>query len=115
MGNNNSLSVPIDLHPHFTPEIHPIEGEVPLYRLQGESLFLFCLPNESSLFSKLAYTIQGEQHPNLCRYYGNLFMKQTVSYEKSCFCSPSQEQVYNFWVYHNYTLADQANYKYLPF
>jgi hypothetical protein len=78
MGNDHSQTIPFDLHPHFTPEMHPIEGEVPLYRLRGESLFLFSIPNASSLFTKLAETIQREYHPNLCQYYGNLFLKQAA-------------------------------------
>ena len=47
-----------DLTPYFSEEKHPVEGQVPLFKLKGYSLFLFMTENTSVAFAKTAEQIQ---------------------------------------------------------
>jgi hypothetical protein len=75
-----------DLTPYNCIEPHSVEGDVPLFKLRGESLFLFAKANISPQFLKVAEQIEVKEHPHLCSFFGNLFKAETVSFDKQHFC-----------------------------
>ena len=74
MGVTNSSTAKYDLTPHFSTEIHPVEQEVSLFKLRGQSLFLFLTEEASPNFTRVAQDISTTNCPHLCSYHGNLFL-----------------------------------------
>ena len=72
MGANESLQPEYDLTSLSFEEIHPVEGMVPLFRLKGQSMFVFPKKDVPVESVKAAERVQKKQHPYLCNYFGEL-------------------------------------------
>jgi hypothetical protein len=89
--------------------MHSVEGEVAVYRLKGEALYIFSKEGASPEFCNAAKVISTLRCRFLCGYVGQLLEEQT---ECSGDCSCLREDTgKTFWSYQNYTLKQEMQHK----